>query len=158
MRNADWVLKFNPHFSIRPDMIRKVSFAAICLLITAVAVGCDVSSPFKTTPATNSNQAVLANKTLIDKAADTVFGTEQTGIPQCDEILAELEKPTKNSNETMLDNAKRIAVKQAIYNQIRVASANSTVKDKAEIGKYCEQVAVRLKSGSPSPQNTPLKK
>ncbi len=151
-------LKFNPHFSIRQDMNQKLNFAAICLLVTAVVVGCNVSSYVKTTPTTNSNQVVVANKTLIYQAADTVFGTEKTGIAQCDEILAELEKPTENANETMLDNAKRIAVKQAIYNQIRSASANSTVKDKAEIGKYCEQVAIRLKSGSPAPQITPVKK
>ena len=132
--------------------------AAICCLVTAVALGCNVSDYFKTTPATNSNQAVLANKTLIDQAADTIFGTEKTGIPQCDDVLAELEKPTANSNESMIDNAKRIAIKQTIYRQIKSASANSTAKDKAEIGKYCEQVAARLKSGSPAPQNSPVKK
>ena len=139
-------------------MSHKLNFAAICLLITTVALGCNLSSYFRTTPATNSNQAVLANKTLIDQAADSVFGTKKTGIPECDEILAELEKPTENSNESMLDNAKRVALKQGIYSQIRSASANSTAKDKAEIGKYCAQVAVRLKSPSPSPQNSPARK
>ena len=132
----------------------KLNFAAVCWLIICVSFGCNISSPFKTTPVTNSNQAVLADKTLIDQAADTVFGTEKTGIPQCDEVLAELEKPTANANESMLDNTKRVAIKQGIYSQVRSASANSSAKEKIEIGKYCAQVADRLKPGG-MPQNSP---
>lgn len=138
-------------------MSHKLNFAAICLLIITIALGCNISSYFKTTPVTNGNQAVLANKTLIDQAAETVFGTEKTGIAQCDEVLAELEKPTANTNESMLDNAKRIAIKQGIYSQVRSASANSTAKEKAEIGKYCALAADKLKPEA-TPQNLPAKK
>jgi hypothetical protein len=138
-------------------MNHKLNFAAAGLLIVGAALGCNVSSPFKTIPVTNSNQAVLTDKTLIDQAADTVFGTEKTGIPQCDEVLAELEKPTANANESMLDNAKRVAIKQGIYSQVRSASANSSAKEKNEIGKYCAQVAAQLKSGG-VPQNSPVRK
>ncbi|MEP6924131.1 MAG: hypothetical protein ABI954_06680 [Pyrinomonadaceae bacterium] len=138
-------------------MGNKFNSAAICLLILATALGCSISDYLKTTPATNSNQAVLANKTLVDQAADTVFGTEKTGIPQCDEILAELEKPTEKTDESILDNAKRVALKQGIYSQVRSASANASAKEKAEIGRYCAQVAAQLKPTA-TPQNSPAKK
>lgn len=142
-------------------MNSKLVFAL--MLLSAVALGCNLSSYFQTAPATNSNKAVVvtanANKTLIDRAADTVFGTEKTGIPQCDEVLAELEKPTENANENVVDRGKRELIKQGIYSQVRSASANSTVKEKAEIGKYCAQIAAQLKPSSAAPPaNSPAKK
>lgn len=136
----------------------KLNFAVGCLLIIAFALGCNVSNYFQTTPASNSNQAVLTDKTLVDQAAETIFGTEKTGIAQCDEVLSELEKPTANANESLVDRGKRELIKQAIYSQVRSASANSSAKEKAEIGKYCEQAAAQLKPAVASPQNSPAKK
>jgi len=138
-------------------MNHKLNFATMCLLILIVAFGCNVSSYFKSTPVTNSNQAVVTNKSLVDQAADTIFGTEKTGIPQCDEILAELEKPTANANESLIDRGKRELIKQGIYSQVRSTSANSNAKEKAEIGQYCQQIAEQLKSAA-TPPNSPVRK
>lgn len=134
-----------------------MNFAVLALLSVAMTIGCSLSNYVQTKPATNSNQAVLANKTLVDQAADTIFGTEKTGISQCDEVLAELDKPTANANKSLVDRGKREVIKQTVYSQVRSLSANSTSKEKAEIGKYCAQVAAQLKPVA-APQNSPVKR
>ena len=88
---------------------------------------------------TNSN---AANKSILERAEQAVFGEDKTGIPECDQILSKLEDQTKSENETTLDSAKRIAVRQAILSQVRerVGTANMSQQDKTFYGNRCREI------------------
>ncbi|HZH34360.1 MAG TPA: hypothetical protein VEX64_05930 [Pyrinomonadaceae bacterium] len=126
----------------------KKSSGVLPFIILAFLSGCNLPG---NSPAANSNQAVVTNnnsKTLIDQAADMVFGTEKTGIPECDKVLVELEKQNQSDNQSTLDNAKRVAARQVIYNLVRekTGTANMSQQDKAFYGKRCEEIAAPFMS------------
>lgn len=128
-------------------MKNKTNLILVCLMLSAFAVGCSYIQ------SDNSN---ASNKSLIDRAADTVFGNEKTGIPECDAIITKLETQTDNANETTFDSAKRIAIKQAIYAMLRekTGSANMSAADKTAYGKRCQQILTQMTEASPTPNKT----
>ena len=129
----------------------------LCVLLLVVAIGaCGAFLYFRIASTTSNSNKTAANansKSLVDQAAEAIFGTEKTGIAQCDEILAELDKPPQNGEESLIDRGKREVIKQGILSQVRSASSNKTPQEKAEIGKYCAEVAKQLK-----PTASPAKK
>lgn len=119
------------------------------LLISALASGCSVIEQ-----QTNSN---LANKSILERAETAVFGDEKTGIAECDQILSRLEEQNKSANESSLDAAKRIAVKQAILSQVRErgGTANMSAQDKTFYGNRCREIYNQFLAGATP---TPAKK
>ena len=88
---------------------------------------------------TNSN---APNKSILERAEQAVFGEDKTGVPECDQILTRLEDQTKTGNETTFDDAKRIAVRQAILSQVRerAGTANMSQQDKIFYGNRCREI------------------
>lgn len=102
----------------------------------------------------NSNSA---NKSILERAETAVFGDEKTGIPECDQILIKLEEQTKSENESTLDGAKRVAVRQAILSQVRErgGTANMSAQDKTFYGNRCREIYNQFLAGTTP---TPAKK
>lgn len=109
------------------------------LFLAFGVTGCTSIPVVKTKTASAQN----SNKSLVGKAEDTVFGTEKTGIPECDAALAQLEKPSENPNESIVESTRRVAAKQSIYAILRekLDLANASPEEKAAYGKRCQQLA-----------------
>ena len=113
-------------------MVNKFGLSVICALFV-LATSCS-------SVASKSNQNA-ANKSLIDSAADTVFGEATIGIPECDRVLAKLDEPA-NANESTQDALQRRAKKQVIYNLIKDKSgaANMKPEDRAFYARRCAEI------------------
>jgi hypothetical protein len=122
----------------------------VLLLLTNVLL---VLTACTKTPVTKSNTATVqnSNKTLVQKAEETVFGTEKTGIPECDAALAQLEKQSENPDESILESTKRVAAKQSILAVLRekLDLANASPAEKAAYGRRCQQIAASFVSSAP---------
>jgi hypothetical protein len=117
------------------------------LILAAFASGCSVIEQQM-----NSN---LANKSVLERAEQAVFGDEKTGIAECDQILERLDEQSKTANESTLDRAKRVAVKQAILNQVRAraGTTNMSQENKTFYGNRCREIYNQFLSATPAPAN-----
>lgn len=129
-------------------MNKNFSSGAFALAILFLILGCNLSDYVQTTPATNSDQAVVksnSNKSTIESAADTVLNTEKTGIPECDEALTLIEQQMQNDpDQTIPEQIARQGAKNLIYSLVRGELANVSQEKKAEIAKRCKQIADNL--------------
>lgn len=130
-------------------MKHKFGFIAACVLLLFAALGCSfIGGSDKNTAANAKRQAELANRDLIDQAAELIFGNEKTGVPQCDQVLAKIEaqlSDDSNAEPTLQDRAKREAVRQAVYKLVRDnLTENSSAADKQKIGERCQQIGAQL--------------
>ena len=100
----------------------------------------------------NSN---LANKSVLERAEQAAFGDEKTGIAECDQILDRLDEQNRTANESTLDAAKRVAVKQAILNQVRArtGTTNMSQENKTFYGNRCREIYNQFLSATPAPAN-----
>ncbi|MBC7797771.1 MAG: hypothetical protein H7Z37_12935 [Pyrinomonadaceae bacterium] len=128
-------------------MMHKVKLA-LSLATIATFSGCNYVEPDKANPK-SGNQAVVANanKTFTDQIAEKVFGTEKTGIPECDEILINIEQRARNSNDTSIQTrAMQELAKQRINSYVRDGLTNKTPQQRAEIAKQCRQFAETIRA------------
>lgn len=129
-------------------MKHKFGFILACSLLLCAALGCSfLNGSSKETEANAKQQAELANRDLIDQAADLIFGDEKTGVPQCDAVLAKVEAQVSgDANDAgVQDRAKREAVRQAVYKLVRDNITNSSSPaDKQKIGERCRQIGAQL--------------
>lgn len=128
-------------------MIHKVKLA-LSLAVVATFAGCSYMEPEKANSKTgNQAAAANANKTFTDQIAEKVFGTEKTGIPECDEILANIEQRTRNSNDTSIQTrALQELAKQRINSYVRDGLTNKTPQQRAEIARQCKQFAETIRA------------
>ena len=131
----------------RISKIQRLPLLILCSAAIAFS-GCTTIPVVKSNTATVQN----SNKSLIGKAEEAVFGNEKTGIPECDAALSQLEKQSKNPNESIVESTKRIAAKQSIYAVLRekLDLANASPTEKAAYGKRCQQIAAQFTSTTTS--------
>lgn len=127
------------------------------LLVVAIMVfviGCSCgktwdfgsSEPKSNTPTkTGEKQAGNSDKSLEDKAIDTVVGDESTGIPECDEMLEFFAKEAKNPDDDYITKA----TKQFVFNKIKETFKEDFEKNKdnkPQMAKNCKQYLDQLKN------------
>jgi hypothetical protein len=131
---------------------RSIFIAASLVMILAV-LGCSRLNPFSnsSTPANNQvsntrtgNTQANKEKTLPDKAIDTVVGDEKIGIPECDEVLdllAELAKSPEDEGYLMR------TARGVLLNQVRASlkqSIEDNKNDKVELAQDCKDLKARI--------------
>jgi hypothetical protein len=116
-------------------------------MLAALTSGCSVIEQQM-----NSN---LANKSILERTEQAVFGDEKTGIAECDQILERLDEQSKTANESTLDATKRVAVKQAILNQVRAraGTTNMSQENKTFYGNRCREIYNQFLASTPAPAN-----
>ena len=112
------------------------SVIALSMLVF-VGLGCGILG--RATGGTSESNA-NANKSLTDRAVDTVAGQSKIGIPECDEAMDILEAQANNPD----DNFVTKAIKQTALNQFReqlkkALEDNKNNSNKAEVAKFCRE-------------------
>lgn len=106
-------------------------------LLAFAGLGCGILG--RATGGTSESNA-NANKSLTDRAVDTVTGESKIGIPECDEAMDILEAQANNPD----DNFVTKAVKQTVLNKFReqlkkALEDNKNNSNKAEVAKFCRE-------------------
>lgn len=132
----------------------------IALLFAVVAaLGCSSLNPFggdkpaaNTSRSDRSANAEVANKSLSDKAVDTVVGESKIGVPECDGLMDELTKFANNPDDNFaVRMAKGLAANQ-IKESIKTAVEENQA-DKAQLAVACKELRTefeKYKSGQPA--------
>ena len=135
---------------------------ALAMLLFVLGCNCNVSDWISQSNGSGAGSAsgqgtadANANKTVVEKAGETVFGTEKTGIRECDELIAlfEQQMTDANSGGDYATQAMRELIKQQIYSQLREGLSNSSPAEKAQMGKQCELALGQLKAGNSNMKN-----
>ena len=93
---------------------------------------------------TKQKSAANSNKTIIEQVSEKVAGTEKSGIPECDNVLARVEKMQQANDDSYTTLIEREAVKQAIYSQVRGNLDSKTPAEKQQIAEVCKQIGANF--------------
>lgn len=89
-----------------------------------------------------SANANSANKTISDQATENIL-REQTGIPECDEVLNILADQSKSQDENILTKA----AKEMAFNKIRQSlkeSIQQNQNDKEKLAQTCREFKAQV--------------
>jgi hypothetical protein len=111
-------------------------------------MGCSSLNPFSSQPETTKTNTKPANqankeKSLDEKAIDTVVGDEKIGVPECDELLESLAAQSESPDEGYVAKAAR----QFFLNKIRESikkSIEENKNDKVKLAKDCKDAKAEL--------------
>jgi hypothetical protein len=96
-----------------------------------------------------SKNSTNSNKSITDQVSEQIFGTEKTGIPECDELFDKIEKQAANNNsDSITEKMKREAIRQVVLAKIRENTSNASPQQKQEIAAYCKKAISSLTSTS----------
>ena len=97
------------------------------------------------TPTTSSSPSVStsSNKSLQDKAIDTVVGEDSTGVPECDDAIAFITDQMNDSDDGYIAKS----AKQVILNGIKAKikeSLEQNKTDKTKAADACRQMKEQM--------------
>jgi hypothetical protein len=133
-------------------MKNKNIFVVITFSLLLSVLGCSWWNPLASKPESNrSNTATKDNKaspapkekTLEDKAIDTVVGEEKIGIPECDELVDSIAKESESQD----DGYGAKAIRGYFMNKIRESVRKSIEENKnepAKLAKECKEFKEQL--------------
>ena len=132
-------------------MKNKHIFIVALLILVVSVLGCSWWNPLASKPESNrSNTATkdpkaspTKEKTLEDKAIDTVVGEEKIGIPECDELVDSIAK----ESESQEDGYGAKAIRGYFMNKIRESVRKSIEENKnepAKLAKECKEIKEQL--------------
>ena len=117
------------------------SLAAILILVISV-LGCSYYNPLSDSTS-NSNVAVVRDKSLSDKTIDAAVGDEKIGVPECDEVVDFFAEQARSQDDNYLTKATR----QYVFNKIREQFKQSIEENKgdtAKLAKECKEYKTQL--------------
>ena len=123
-------------------MKNKFGFLAAILVLVISLLGCSYYNPLSDSTS-NSNVAVVRDKSLSDKTIDAAVGEEKIGIPECDEIIDFFAEHARSEDDNYLTKATR----QYVFNKIREQFKQSIEENKgdtAKLAKECKQYKNQL--------------
>jgi hypothetical protein len=109
-------------------------------LVAFAALGCSWMNPFS---GGSGGGTSSGNKTVTDKAVDTVTGESKVGIPECDEVLDMITAEANNPDDNFVTKAAKNLVFNRIKDSIREAVEQNT-KSKEEMAKLCRDFKQEL--------------
>ncbi|QQS33764.1 MAG: hypothetical protein IPM50_04055 [Acidobacteriota bacterium] len=123
----------------------KNNYTAILALsfVAFAALGCSWMNPFSGGSNGSGGGASSGNKTVTDKAVDTVTGESKIGIPECDEVLDMITAEANNPDDNFVAKAAKNLVFNRIKDGIRDAVKQNT-KSKEEMAKLCRDFKQEL--------------
>ena len=112
--------------------------AVFMLIILAACLGCGILDRAHKSVTGSENLNSNSNKTLTDRAVDTVVGEDRIGVPECDEVMDFLSTQANNPDDNILEeSAKKMALnkfRQEIKRRVEEQKA-----DKVELAKTCRE-------------------
>ena len=125
----------------------KNTFAIFISVILLFAVlGCGITDRIQNAVSeqqsntSSGNSSNSANKSTTDQVTEDVL-REQTGIPECDEVLDMLADQSKAQDENVFTKA----AKEVVFNRIRQSlkdSIQQNQNDKAKLAQTCKELKV----------------
>lgn len=115
-------------------------------LLLFVALGCSFIGGSENTAKTDPKNA---NKTMTDKAVDTVVGQNKTGVVECDEVFDMIESEMNNPDDDFVTKAAKgiflNRIKDGLKSQIEEDQKNSNSPEKkAEMAKTCKEIKEQI--------------
>lgn len=121
-------------------------------LLVAFALGCSWMNPFPSGTGGGTGSGSPGNKTVTDRAVDTVTGESKIGIPECDEVLDMITAEANNPDDNFIARAAKNLVFNRIKDSIR-QSVEENTKSKEELAKLCRDFKQELlKTKNEQPQ------
>lgn len=123
-------------------MKNKFGLLSVIFLLSILALGCSFYNPLSDS-STNSNVAVVKDKSFSDKTIDAAVGDEKIGVPECDEVVDFFAEQAQSQDDNYLTKATR----QYVFNKIREQFKQSIAENKgdtAKLAKECKEYKAQL--------------
>lgn len=111
------------------------------LIIFTVGLGCGLMDRMEKTATGSEN--TNTNKTLSDKAIDTVAGEARIGVPECDEVMDYLSAEANNPDDNFVTKAVKKTALNKFRSQIKKGVEENNT-NKVELAKTCKDFKKNL--------------
>jgi hypothetical protein len=130
--------------------MRNLISLAVCAVALAAVLGCGVTDRAKKEMGGEANVAntnANANKTITDKAIESVAGEGKVGIAECDEVIDILAVQANTPDENFVTKAMKATALTQFKEQVKKRlDANKT--NRADIAKFCRDFRSSLQKSS----------
>ncbi len=120
-------------------MKNNLSILLILAIFMSLVLGCGISERIqKAVEGDKTSKSGTANgddKSLTDKAIDTVADGESTGVVECDEVISIIDKQMESKDDDWMSKA----AKGYVFGQIKKGIKESVEKNKEDKTKLAEQ-------------------
>jgi hypothetical protein len=120
-------------------MKNNLSILLILAIFMSLVLGCGISDRIqKAVEGDKTSKSGTANgddKSLTDKAIDTVADGESTGVAECDEVISMIDKQVESKDDDWMSKA----AKGYVFGQIKKGIKESVEKNKEDKTKLAEQ-------------------
>ncbi|MCD9185948.1 MAG: hypothetical protein LUM44_05915 [Pyrinomonadaceae bacterium] len=123
-------------------MKNKLTILMISLILLVFGLGCGITDKVQKAVGSD-NSAANSNKTLTDKAVDITVGEEKIGVPECDQIIADIKAQADNAEDDYVTKA----AKQFAINKITESLKKSLVENKnnpTQLAKDCRDFRAQM--------------
>lgn len=119
-------------------MKNKLSLILALSVLVFTVLGCSSLNPL------GGDTSSQSNKSISDQAVDVAVGESKIGIPECDEVLDQINAEMNNPDDNFVTKAVKQTVLNRIKDGIRESVTNSTGKDREEMVKTCREFKTQL--------------
>jgi hypothetical protein len=127
-------------------MKNNLSIVLVLSVFISLVLGCGLSSGIqKAVEGDKTSKTGTSNgddKSLEDKAIETIADGETTGVPECDEVISIINKQTESKDDDWMSKA----AKGYVFGQIKKSIKESIEKNKEDKVKMAEQCKDMKKS------------
>jgi hypothetical protein len=120
-------------------MKNKLSIVLISAIFMSLVLGCGISDKIQKAvegdKTSKSGTSSGNDKSLEDKAIDTVVDGETTGVAECDEVISMIDKQLESKDDDWMSKA----AKGYLFGQIKKSIKESVEKNKEDKTKLAEQ-------------------
>ena len=128
-------------------MKNKLSIVLILTVFASLVLGCGLSSRIQKAVEGDKSGTSKSNtgddKTLTDKAIDTVADGETTGVPECDEVIQLFEDQSKTKDDNWVVKATRDYAVGLIKKSFR-EDIEKNKSDKTKMAENCRDYKKKL--------------
>jgi len=111
------------------------------LIILTVGLGCGLMDRVEKTATGSEN--TNTNKTLSDRAIDTVAGEDRIGVPECDEVMDYLSAEASNPDDNFVTKAVKKTALNKFRSQIKKGVEENNT-NKVELANTCKDFKKNL--------------
>ncbi len=114
----------------------------ISAILLVFGLGCGITDKVQKAVGSD-NSAANSNKTLTDKAVDITVGEEKIGVPECDQIIADIKAQANNAEDDYVTKA----AKQFAINKITESLKKSLEENKnnpKQLAKDCKDFRAQM--------------